>query len=328
MTFKSKHIFTLTIIVFIFANNEEFHYCCCLIFNSYILPIGCGSNPKTGHSSHNGNQYNVVNINKNRHDAIKPKSFINISSIPSLASFNYSYVPFSKEEKEVNDKLKRSAFEWIQKYAKIRRYRSSSCSSSASDDNSNIKLKRNNRIPQGQKATFYKDITSKDEELALDVPRLNTNLTANAYMSEFVQNNILNKSINTHLRNKKSHQKRSTNYYRWERYKDNSDFYKTIIRNKRELDHLRNNETTNNKTKEETEKPIVLNDKKKTSKKRKHRRRIYFDEKESSTNVTILNGQTALLTCTVRNVGNKSVSYNFHMSCKLFVVRYCTLKNI
>ena len=161
----------------------------------------------------------------------------------------------------------------------------------------------------------------------LDVPRLNTNLTSNAYISEFVHNNILNKTINTHLRNKKSHQTRATNYYRWERYKDNSDFYKTIIRNKRELDHLRNNETTNNKTKEETEKPIVLNDKKKTSKKRKHRRRIYFDEKESSTNVTILNGQTALLTCTVRNVGNKSVSYNFHMSCKLFVVR-CTLKNI
>ena len=102
--------------------------------------------------------------------------------------------------------------------------------------------------------------------------------------------------------------------------------YKTIIRNKRELDHLRNNETTNNKTTEETEKPIVLNDKKKPSKKRKHRRRIYFDEKESSTNVTILNGQTALLTCTVRNVGNKSVSYNFHMLYKLFVVR-CTIEH-
>lgn len=40
----------------------------------------------------------------------------------------------------------------------------------------------------------------------------------------------------------------------------------------------------------------------------------FFDEKETSSNVTLLAGQTALLHCTVRNVGNKSVSsYNTHI---------------
>jgi hypothetical protein len=37
----------------------------------------------------------------------------------------------------------------------------------------------------------------------------------------------------------------------------------------------------------------------------------YFDDSESSGNITMLRGQTALLTCTVRNIGNKSVRVQF-----------------
>ena len=43
----------------------------------------------------------------------------------------------------------------------------------------------------------------------------------------------------------------------------------------------------------------------------------YFDDLESSGNITMLRGQTALLTCTVKNIGNKSVRFFFYKSVRL-----------
>ena len=40
-----------------------------------------------------------------------------------------------------------------------------------------------------------------------------------------------------------------------------------------------------------------------------HGQRTRFDYRHTSKNVTVLKGQTAMLTCIVRNVGNRSVSY-------------------
>ena len=58
--------------------------------------------------------------------------------------------------------------------------------------------------------------------------------------------------------------------------------------------------------------PQYLKQKKKSHSSGRHKtkksKKIFFDEEESPTNITILNGQTALLTCLIRNVGNKTVS--------------------
>ena len=54
----------------------------------------------------------------------------------------------------------------------------------------------------------------------------------------------------------------------------------------------------------------------------------YFDDFESSGNITMLRGQTALLTCTVKNIGNKSVSHRnsfqsfFHQILVTFEISY------
>ena len=92
-----------------------------------MILIGCGTTHKQ-HLEPNQNQRVVSFSNFNR-PFEKEKSFINSVSLPlSITTLNYSYnVPISKGEQEVEQqehKFKRkSAFEWLQKYAnKIKRY--------------------------------------------------------------------------------------------------------------------------------------------------------------------------------------------------------------
>ena len=151
-----------------------------------MVDTGCGSNHSQEFEGHHPNHQGLEYGKQNRPaNLMLTKSFIKISSnLPSIAaSFNYSYVPFSKEEREVyEDNFKRSssAFEWFQKYAKIKRYGSSS------GDNFNIQLKQYNAL-QGHHYLHSKESRSDVLWLTPKVLQTNTNQTSRIDQPDFLK---------------------------------------------------------------------------------------------------------------------------------------------
>lgn len=291
-------------IIFI-QKNERLNYLLLKYTISFIfILIGCGTTHKQ-HLEPNQNQRVVSFSNFNR-PFEKEKSFINSVSLPlSITTLNYSYnVPISKGEQEVEQqehKFKRkSAFEWLQKYAnKIKRYEIED-----DVDNLNFNLNSYNFKQRGHWNSNYQDVitSKKNDSWILNYHPaesiLNLDEDSSSIYKKLYSNDIKNESI------KKADIKRiNGNYSHQSNLIRKTDFYKSIYRQKRELNHLDNNRPRHDNKAEETKhNPIA-----RRKKNRKHGR-MYFDKKESSANITILNGQTAFLTCTVRNVGNKSVS--------------------
>ena len=271
-----------------------------------MILIGCGTTHKQ-HLEPNQNQRVVSFSNFNR-PFEKEKSFINSVSLPlSITNLNYSYnVPISKGEQEVEQqehKFKRkSAFEPFQKYAnKIRRYEKDD-----DFDSLNFNLKGYNFKQQGHWNSNYQDvITSKRNDswiLKYNTSESNSNLDTHSFLiSENKSSNVTKNELITIDR-----KRINGNFNHQSNLISGAGLYKNFYRRKRELNHLDNNRPRHDKTAKETKASV----RSKRKKGRKHGR-MYFDKKESSTNVTILNGQTAFLTCTVRNVGNKSVSIRF-----------------
>ena len=268
---------------------------------------GCGSTQKQ-HLEENRNQRVVSLGNYDGPSSQQPtKSFINSNLPLNITTLNYSYVvvPFSKgneqELEQQEHKFKRkSAFEWFQKYAnKIRRYQN------VDDvDSLSFNLNSYNIEHQGRRNSNYKDvITSKR----------NDSWTLNYHPSVSKSNLAVHSSFISQNKNPSDNENkpmtRIDNKIKNENYSHQSNLitkaglYKSTYRGKRESTHLDNNGARHDKTLKETKHS-------KSTKRRKSRKhgRMYFDKKESSANVTILNGQTAFLTCIVRNVGNKSVS--------------------
>ena len=272
-----------------------------------MVDTGCGSNHSQEFEGHHPNHQGLVYGKQNRPaNPMLTKSFINFSSnLPSIAaSFNYSYVPFSKEEREVyEDNFKRSssAFEWFQKYAKIKRYGSSS------GDNFNIQLKQYNAL-QGHHYLHSKESRSDVLWLTPKVLQTNTNQTSRIDQPDFLKYRNSKNSTDVYLTNQDIHKtERDTFGYIPNLLKDVNFNKHDMHRNKRESDNNGEGSIVKYNSTIVEEDQEITHEKKKTKKSRKHKR-MYIDKHESSTNVTILNGQTALLTCTVRNVGNKSVS--------------------
>ena len=269
-----------------------------------MILIGCGTTHKQ-HLEPNRNQRVVSFSNFNR-PFEKEKSFINSVSLPlSITTLNYSYnVPISKGEQEVEQqehKFKRkSAFEWLQKYAnKIKRYEIED-----DVDNLNFNLNSYNFKQRGHWNSNYQDViaSKKNDSWILKYHPSESMLNLNEYSSSIYKNLFL-KDIKNESMKKADIKRINRNYSHQSNLIRKTDFYKNIYRQKRELNHSDNNRPRHDKKAEETKhNPFA-----KRKKNRKHGR-MYFDKKESSANITILNGQTAFLTCTIRNVGNKSVS--------------------
>ena len=222
----------------------------------------------------------------------QPKSFINFNLPLNITTFNYSYVvPFSKGEQELEQqehKFKRkSAFEWFQKYAnKIRRYQNED-----DVDRLNFNINLYNVKQQGHRNSNYKDIiTSKRNDIRILNYRpsgLSSNLAVRS--SVISQNKNLSDTENeptARIDNKRKNE----NYSHQSNLITKSGLFKSTYRRKRESNHLDNNRARHDKTVKETKHAART----KRKKSRKHGR-MYFDKKESSSNVTVLNGQTAFL---------------------------------
>ena len=269
-----------------------------------MILIGCGTTHKQ-HLEPNRNQRVVSFSNFNR-PFEKEKSFINSVSLPlSITTLNYSYnVPISKGEQEVEQqehKFKRkSAFEWLQKYAnKIKRYEIED-----DVDNLNFNLNSYNFKQRGHWNSNYQDLitSKKNDSWILKYYPSESILNSDEYASS-IYKNVYSKDIKDESMKKTDTKRINGNHSHQSNLISKTDFYKNIYRQKRELNHFDNNRPRHDKKAKETKHHSLA----KRKKNRKHGR-MYFDKKESSANITILNGQTAFLTCTIRNVGNKSVS--------------------
>ena len=200
----------------------------------------------------------------------------------------------------MDDKFKQSAFERFQKYTKIKRY------------------SRDGSFNFDSKQLFVKHMKSKAKAWLPDSKHKTTshiNIKRQKYKPELRQTTHSNDSSNVLSIHKTTNQTLSEKYGHFFDLVSEKYSFENVYRSKRELNNLERNGARHNRT-------IQLNKQTKThTKKRKPRkyRRMYFDEKESPTNITILNGQTALLTCTVRNVGNQTVSIYIYIYIYIYI---------
>ena len=222
--------------------------------------------------------------------------------LPSISSFNYSYVTFSKEKgiNEIDDKFKHSAFEHFQKHSNVKRYNG--------DGDLYFASRPHNNSPDNQ-SSFAKYIESKDKALLREVIHKtisHINFKRLNHKSDLHKSTHSNHSSSGLVVNINKNQMLNRKYDHISDINQSTNFLRDTYRIKRELNKSELNGSRHNNTTIKSNKHTKLTHLKK-KRSRKHRR-MYFDEKESPKNITILNGQTALLTCTVRNVGNQTVS--------------------